>query len=628
MLKGELTVHSEARNFRTGRCPLYLLFFWKKIRDSKIRTKLMVYLILVAVICSGVIGYMSYMTMRESLIHIAEDSASSLLKQVSVRVEESIQDFQDSTYSFVNRPEIQNLLTRKKEPEKSPWKDSRDQLDLSGSFLSMTALYKYADMVILETGEKEIYYYDQAPADQKITAGQAGDIMTELRSQVTSAVPIKWVKKDGRVYFVRQVADTKQKPGSQPVGTAVFVIADAFFDLREDENIYVSNQNTMICGKEGAIYKNNHLQMTEQALKPYLSYKDGKYYIYSAMRKINNKEYLTITVRTHRLGWNILCMTPYSVILKEADQVIPRIAAAALLLLGAGLLVGSFLYHFLQKNLKIIEQGMLQYESGNYSARLSPASYDEIGLLILQFNHMGMKISELNEQARREEEKRQELQYQVMEAQINPHFLYNTLGSLKWLAFEKEQHEIVTLADAVIRLLRFTVKNANRPIPLKEELDYIRDYIHIQQMRYENSFRVYFSVTDDAQNYTIIGFILQPFIENSILHGLDNARSDGIIRIEGFVDKGCLILSAADNGMGMSQEKLSGLLAKIQENKTEKYKGFNGIGIVNIILRLKMVYGTEFQYQLESFEGAGTKMTLRIPERISEDEEESIDRRG
>ncbi|NBI99930.1 hypothetical protein D3Z62_07145 [Lachnospiraceae bacterium] len=322
----------------------------------------MVYLILVAVICSGGIGYMSYMTMRESLIHIAEDSAPSLLKQVSVRVEESIQDFQDSTYSFVSRPEIQNLLTRKKEPEKSPWKYSRDQLDLSGSFLSMTALYKYADIVILETGEKEIYYYDQAPADQKITAGQVRDIMAELRSQVTSAVPIKWVKKDGRVYFVRQVADTKQKPGSRSVGTAVFVIADAFFDLREDKNIYVSNQNTMICGKEGEIYKNNHLQMTEQALKPYLSYKDGRYYIYSAMRKINNEEYLTVTVRTHRLGWNILCMIPYSVILKEADQVIPRIAAAALLLLGAGLLVGCFLYHFLQKNLKIIEQGMLQYE--------------------------------------------------------------------------------------------------------------------------------------------------------------------------------------------------------------------------------------------------------------------------
>lgn len=621
-------MHSEAKDSRNGRCPVYLLFLLKKIRDSKIRTKLMVYLILVAVICSAVIGSMSYMTMRNSLIHIVEDSAVSLLKQVGVRVEESIQDFQDSTYSFVSRPEIQNLLTRKKESERSPWEFSRDQLELSGSFLSMTALYKYADMVILETGEQEIYYYDQAPADQKITADQAEDIMNGLRGQVTAAVPIKWFKKDGRVFFVRQVSDTKQKPGSLPIGTAVFVIADAFFDLREDENIYVSNQNTIICGKEGDIYKNNHLQMTEQALNPYLSYKNGRYYIYSAMRKMEKEDYLTVSVKTHRLSWNILCMIPYSVILKEADQVIPRIAAATLLLLGAGLLIGCFLYHLLQKNLSIIEQGMLQYETGNYSTRLSPASYDEIGLLILQFNHMGMKISELNEQARKEEEKQQELQYQVMEAQINPHFLYNTLGSLKWLAFEKEQYEIVTLADAVIRLLRFTVKNANRPIPLKEELDYIRDYVHIQQMRYENSFRVDFSVTDEAQNYTIIGFILQPFIENSILHGLDNARSDGIIRIEGFVDNGCLILSAADNGMGMSQETLSRLLAKIQENKTEKYKGFNGIGIVNIILRLKMVYGTEFQYQLESVEGAGTKMTLRIPERISEDEEESIDRRG
>ena len=123
----------------------------------------------------------------------------------------------------------------------------------------------------------------------------------------------------------------------------------------------------------------------------------------------------------------------------------------------------------------------------------------------------------------------------MMEAQINPHFLYNTLGSLKWLAYEKEQEEIARLADALINLLRFTVKNANKFIYFRDEIDYIKNYVYIQKQRYEDAFTVEYDVTKEAGEFSIIGFILQPFIENSILHGLDNSRNDGVIRIEGEV---------------------------------------------------------------------------------------------
>ena len=126
-------------------------------------------------------------------------------------------------------------------------------------------------------------------------------------------------------------------------------------------------------------------------------------------------------------------------------------------------------------------------------------------------------------------------------------------------------------------------------------------------------------------DFPIIGYILQPFIENSILHGIDNAKKDGIIWIKAEIKDDGLWLTIADNGKGMSEEKLLDLNRKIQENRTEKYRGFNGIGVTNIILRLKMVYGGRFRYCIESAPDKGTSVSMYIPERTLEDEKACAD---
>ena len=128
-------------------------------------------------------------------------------------------------------------------------------------------------------------------------------------------------------------------------------------------------------------------------------------------------------------------------------------------------------------------------------------------------------------------------------------------------------------------------------------------------------FDVEYQVSEEAAQFPVICFILQPFVENSILHGLDIARADGKIRITGEVkrEENRLYLSVEDNGAGMTPEKIKELEDKIENNKPEEYKGFNGLGVTNIILRLRTVYGSRFEYRIESTEGAGTKIMLIIP---------------
>ena len=604
---------------------IYLLYLWKKLRDSKIRTKLMVYVVLVAIISSTAVGGISYYTMKEALIDTAKDSAVSLLKQTGVRAEERIREFQDASYSLAYRQEISGLLNEDADTQISQWQYTLNQAALSSTFLMFNVLHKYSDLVIMGSKSGNVYFYDQSPKKAQISLTEAREILSSLEGEVQETSPVKWLKKGTRIYFIRRVVRPGGTKGMRSLGTMVFAISEKFFELEDEDNPYVSDENLIVTGADGSVYKNNSLNQNEETLEYYTSFRDGRYYVYTSRQEIDGKNYLVVPMRTVRFRWNIICFIPYSLILERANSVIPKVAVTTLILLGVGLLLGLFLYKMLKKNLEIIEQGMRQYETGNYSRRLSPACYDEIGLLILQFNHMGLKINELNELTLREEEEKQELEYQVMEAQINPHFLYNTLGSLKWLAYEKEQEEIALLADAIINLLRFTVKHANQFITLGEELDYTGHYIYIQQARYEDAFRVDISVTEEARAFEIVGFVLQPFIENSILHGLDTARTDGVIAVRGEVADGRLCLSVADNGMGMKPEQLLDLKQKIEENKTERYKGFNGIGMTNIILRLRMIYGSGFEYQIESEAGKGTSITLMIPERISGDEEESTD---
>lgn len=614
------------REERKTKTSVYLLYFWKKIRDSKIRTKLTWYLVFVAIICSLVIGGTSYVTMKNSLIDTVEDSAISLMKQTGVQMEERIREFQDASYSFASGSEIRGILNENE--DKTAWQYSVNQKRFVEEFLQYTILRKYSDYIIMETGSGEIYCYDSAVIGQEISHAEAKEIMESLDSAAEEPSRIRWMKQGDQVYFLRTIFADHPGDHRRVQCKVALAVEESFFRLDEDMSPYVSNPNLILLGKDGRIYKNNSLNAVEKMLEPYINYKDGSYYIYAAEKKIENNRYLVIPMKTIRYGWNIICFIPYSIVLEKADQIIPKVLLTTVCLLAAGLFVGFVVYRTLRKNLEIIEQGMLEYEKGNYSLVLSPAVYDEIGYLILQFNHMGLKINELNELTRKEEEEKQLLEYQVMEAQINPHFLYNTLGSLKWLAYEKEQDEIAKLADAIIDLLRFTVKKVNQFITLKEELDYVKQYIYIQQTRYENTFRVEFRVTKEAEAFVMIGFILQPFLENSILHGLDNAREDGLIVISGERKDGKLVLAVTDNGLGMTGEKLQCLKNKIEENKAEKYRGFNGIGVTNIILRLKTIYSSEFQYQIESEPGMGTSVTLVIPERKAEDEEKSIDRRG
>lgn len=315
-------------------------------------------------------------------------------------------------------------------------------------------------------------------------------------------------------------------------------------------------------------------------------------------------------IRTPLNGWTLISYFRHSEILKGIRTIVRAINWIILAVTAAVLAVTALISHTITRNVTIIEEGTKHYEEGDFSYRIRPVSYDEVGLLGLQLNYMALRLDELIRTLRLREEEKKRLEIETLQAQINPHFLYNTLGSLKWAAFRNGQKELAASLDALIQLLRFTIKKADGMVTVEEELSYIKNYIAIEHMRYGEGFLVEYEVDEAVRNTEIPGFILQPLVENSIIHGLDQTRPDGRIVIRARQENSFLMIEVEDNGLGIPAEKLEHILEPETEHKS---RGLNSIGMKIVDRRLSEIYGEKYHTDIQSEEGKGTRIRLNIP---------------
>ncbi|MDO5424096.1 MAG: histidine kinase [Eubacteriales bacterium] len=190
--------------------------------------------------------------------------------------------------------------------------------------------------------------------------------------------------------------------------------------------------------------------------------------------------------------------------------------------------------------------------------------------------------------------------------QINPHYMYNTLASVKWLIWQGDSEKSTKVIDAFISLLRNTISNTDEFIPLEQEIENLKNYVLINETRYGDRIRTEFYVPSGCGAYKVPKLILQPFVENAFFHAFPEGQS-GVIQIFVREKEGTLVIEIADDGVGLADEKLASL------KKREKGEHFTGIGVNNVDDRLKMIYGEAYGISIRSGEGKGTTVWVRIP---------------
>lgn len=232
----------------------------------------------------------------------------------------------------------------------------------------------------------------------------------------------------------------------------------------------------------------------------------------------------------------------------------------------------------------------------------------DIMVLSDSFDEMMVQIERLNRITVEKEKERVSTQLRALQAQINPHFLYNTLEDIRSIALEYGVVSISEMTKALAKTFRYCIGKENI-VSVRKEIDHIRDYVQIQNFRYGDRLSVLYYIDDAIMDCRMIKFILQPVIENAVNHGVEPKKGKGVVTVIGGIKEGEIEFRMIDNGVGMD----SGQLDKINQDLAAQHETSDGIGLINVDMRLKLYYGKEYGIQVESRQGEGTQVTVRMP---------------
>ena len=322
------------------------------------------------------------------------------------------------------------------------------------------------------------------------------------------------------------------------------------------------------------------------------------------------KDKMIITLKTAGYtGWKIIGSWNLDKILFNSGQL--QSFLVIVILIGTTLCIIATLYissrlsnplYRLQKSMKLVEEGMFDIqidEGGEYI----------VSELAKTFNKMVKRIEQLMEEIVMEQDEKRKKELEVLHAQINPHFLYNTLDSIIWLAENDRTEDSVLMTTALSRFFRIGISSGKNIITVKEEIEHIKHYLSIQNIRYKNRFDYIISVPDELLGAKSLKLILQPVIENALYHGLEYMYDRGEIVIEVSASGGVLRYTIRDNGIGMSRETCENLF---DDRATIKSKG-SGVGIKNVNKRIQLYYGEGYGMKVESELEEGTTVWIEIP---------------
>lgn len=319
-------------------------------------------------------------------------------------------------------------------------------------------------------------------------------------------------------------------------------------------------------------------------------------------------EKIYFTSKSEKTGWTVVGVTYKSEMLEQMNTTRAMYIFLTFVLLMLATLAAIVFSNALTKPIKELQKSMKQVETGDFDIHLADIEYmNEIGHLQNSFKIMIYKIQQLIENNIAEQKAKRKSEIRALQAQINPHFLYNTLDSIIWMAESNKTSEVIQMTSALSKLLRKSISNEDEFITLDREIDYVKDYLTIQKMRYQDKLEYEIDVDEKILKVLIAKLVLQPLVENAIYHGIKYKDNKGLIRITGEVIGEDVVIRIKDNGMGMDEETLNNILIK---KSTENSKR---VGVQNVHNRLQLYYGKNYGLQYESKLGEGTTVSIVIP---------------
>lgn len=576
----------------------------KIFRDIPIRRKLTLSFLLLIVFPVTLIGLFSFYRSSELLKHKTQQYTKDILMETGNNIEVKLREVERLSFQVVYSTEIQNALKVANrgftdEYERIATEKVIDS-QLRGFISSDTDVA--AIQIVTRSG---ITYYvnpgsitmNMEEADKKILEEGGGSTFWFDTDQETQTIAV------GRV--INSIIN-QDKVGY----VFLYLRENSIYNFYKKTELF-KNGEFFVINREGRVisYKDKEVlgSMSGLPMNGLELYELKENFITS---KVNGRNYYITFRAIEGTNWRIISFIPAV----EYEKDIIWLRNWTLLLCVSccllALIFSIVLSDSISKPVRRLSSMMLKVGGGDFSVLSTYESKDEIGILSSHFNKMVSQVEQLIQEVYQEQLLKQKAELKSLRMQINPHFLYNTLESINWMARIKGAPEIGKMVKALGDLMRASISGDDF-VPLEEEIKSINNYLTIQKFRYGDRFEVDMEIDPAIGLVRIPKLILQPIVENAIVHGIENMVGNGKIEITGTAENGGLVLQVKDNGIGMDQEQAMGLL----EEKTgmQPAGGHTHIGLRNVDRRIKMYYGKEYGVGIESGPGCGTCVTVRIP---------------
>lgn len=316
-----------------------------------------------------------------------------------------------------------------------------------------------------------------------------------------------------------------------------------------------------------------------------------------------------------KTGWRTVGVNYASEMVQNRTLIQQYYLYLTILCIVLAILVSILISRHLSRPILTLRSSMQAVESGDFDISADVTSNNEIGDLARDFNIMIARIKELVQRSAEEQEEKRKSELLALQNQITPHFLYNTLDSVIWMAESKQHEEVVHMVSSLARLLRLSITRGDELVSIRDEMEHIRSYLTIQKLRYRDKLDFRIDVDQDIARLQVPKVILQPLVENAIYHGIKNKETGGCVTVSGSIRDRTVCLQVADDGIGMTTGQRESILrTPVPPSGTDSpRRRHSRVGVYNVNERIKLYFGTGYGLTFHTNNGSGTVVEIRLP---------------
>lgn len=592
---------------------------WKQLRFSQmpLRYQLSILFLLIGIVPALGLGLLVNFTVDRIVERQVEDNTLQLIGKVNQSLDKSIDNLQSITYLAEFDEDVQTFI-RENEEEGS----SRQLTEnIQTFFQGFTTLYPEIAGILIVNHQgaylsNEMYAYNNVDLTKEEwfeqAAGQKG-IFTVIGHPGKRSVTTHVNYTPEEVISVARAlvdSETQKVKGVILIDLKLRSLSGIARDITLGKNGYL-----MILDKEGeVIYAPQNSVLGHLKASWFDDHSSGTF-----NKQVGDENFQFQYQTSSFTGWRTIGVFDTGDAALAVREIHFYVVCYLFIVCLLGLTAAYVLSQSISRPIHHLMSLMQKAEKGDMTLRYLGSRGDEVGQLGISFNRMLQEIKKLMAINRQKEKQKQEAELRSLTAHIKPHFLYNTLDTIHWMARKQGADDVSVMVQSLSKLFRIGLSKGSSMIPLSQEMEHTSSYLQIQKTRYRDRVECFMDIKDDVLDCYVVKLMLQPLVENAIYHGIKARRGAGTILIEVLKQEEVLVITVSDNGAGMDAERLRSLREQLNDPLTtlgthnEEHLPGRSYGLLNVQARIQLTFGPSYGITIDSIQGKGTKVTIIHP---------------